>query len=62
MPAQSCHTCAGFTSGELIPEYKSEPIPSDPIEDDVHVVVGKSFDDVVLDDTKDVFLEVYAPW
>ncbi len=62
MPAQSCHTCAGFTSGELIPEYKSEPIPLDPIEDDVHVVVGKSFDDVVLDDTKDVFLEVYAPW
>ena len=60
--AQNGHPCAGFISGELVPEYKSEPIPSDPIEDDVHIVVGKSFDDVVLDDNKDVFLEVYAPW
>lgn len=28
----------------------------------VTVVVGKNFDSVVLDDSKDVLLEVYAPW
>jgi len=40
---------------------KSEPIPeknSDPVK----VVVGKSFNDIVLDTTKDVLLEFYAPW
>lgn len=38
-------------------EYKSQPIPSDPYDDGVHVVVGKSVDSVVLDPTKDVLLE-----
>jgi protein disulfide-isomerase A1 len=28
----------------------------------VKIVVGDSFDDIVLDETKDVLLEVYAPW
>ncbi|GIL79329.1 hypothetical protein Vretimale_16524 [Volvox reticuliferus] len=48
--------------GTAQPEYKSQPIPEDPLEDGVHVVVGKSFESVVLDTTKDVLLEVYAPW
>ncbi|EFJ41881.1 protein disulfide isomerase 1 [Volvox carteri f. nagariensis] len=48
--------------GTAQPEYKSQPIPEDPYEDGVHVVVGKSVDSVVLDPTKDVLLEVYAPW
>lgn len=26
------------------------------------MIVGKNFESVVLDDTKDVLLEVYAPW
>jgi protein disulfide-isomerase A1 len=29
---------------------------------DVKIVVSNSFDDIVLDETKDVLLEVYAPW
>ena len=46
------------------PDYKSEEIPTgdDAKDGDVVVVVGKTFDDIVLDDSKDVFLEAYAPW
>jgi protein disulfide-isomerase A1 len=29
---------------------------------DIKIVVSNSFDDIVLDETKDVLLEVYAPW
>lgn len=41
---------------------KSAEIPSEPYEEDVRVVVGKNFDEVVLDPKKFVLLEVYAPW
>lgn len=46
------------------PDVKSGEIPTgaDAKDGDVVVVVGKSFDAIVLDDTKDVLLEVYAPW
>ncbi|KAG1668907.1 hypothetical protein FOA52_016076 [Chlamydomonas sp. UWO 241] len=40
----------------------SAEIPASPLEDGVTVVVGKSFEDIVLDAAKDVLLEVYAPW
>lgn len=40
---------------------KSEEIPADNSAP-VKVVVGKSFDDIVLDETKDVLVEFYAPW
>ncbi|KAK9807619.1 hypothetical protein WJX72_004477 [[Myrmecia] bisecta] len=44
--------------------YKSEPIPTgaDAKDGDVVVVVGKNFEDVCLDEERDVLLEVYAPW
>ncbi|KAL8457854.1 hypothetical protein ACS0TY_035648 [Phlomoides rotata] len=29
---------------------------------DVKIVVGNNFDDIVLDESKDVLLEIYAPW
>eukprot|EP00049_Salpingoeca_infusionum_P017095 m.351735 g.351735 ORF g.351735 m.351735 type:complete len:463 (-) comp16334_c0_seq1:106-1494(-) len=51
----------GFLSGELKPTYKSEPVPKDN-DGPVTVIVGKNFDDIVLDTKKDVLLEVYAPW
>ncbi|KAG2485578.1 hypothetical protein HYH03_015739 [Edaphochlamys debaryana] len=43
-------------------EFKSQPIPEDADEEGVTIVVGKSVESVVLDKTKDVLLEVYAPW
>merc|ERR1719456_198296 len=44
---------------------KSEAIPEDPalLEDEgSKVVVGRSFEDIVLQKDKDVMLQVYAPW
>jgi protein disulfide-isomerase A1 len=53
-----------FFKGELKPFLKSEPIPAegDDMDGHVKVVVGKSFEQVVLDSEKDVLLEFYAPW
>jgi protein disulfide-isomerase A1 len=53
---------SGFVKETLSPFYKSEPIPETAEDGGVTVVVGKNFDSVVLDDSKDVLLEVYAPW
>jgi protein disulfide-isomerase A1 len=46
---------------ELSTYFKSEPVPS---ENDglVKKVVGKTFEEIVMDDSKDVFLEIHAPW
>lgn len=38
------------------------PTGEDATDGDVVVVVGKNFEQVVLDETKDVLLEIYAPW
>jgi protein disulfide-isomerase A1 len=52
---------ASYNAGTLKPTLKSDPIPAtNP--GPVVVVVGKNFNDIVLDETKDVLLEVYAPW
>jgi len=43
----------------------SEDLPDDNIamdDDEVHMVVGQTFEDEVLKNDKDVFLMVYAPW
>ncbi|KAL1690062.1 thioredoxin-like domain-containing protein [Schizophyllum commune] len=50
-----------YLKKELKPELKSEPIP-DSQDEPVFVLVGKQFDEVVFDDSKDVFLELYASW
>lgn len=50
-----------FDAGKIEPSIKSEPIPETQ-EGPVTVVVAKSYDDIVLDDTKDVLIEFYAPW
>ncbi|KAJ9164967.1 Protein disulfide-isomerase [Coniochaeta hoffmannii] len=50
-----------FVSGKMEPSVKSEPIPETQ-EGPVTVVVAKSYNDIVLDDTKDVLIEFYAPW
>ena len=50
-----------YIAGELQPELKSEKIPESN-DEPVIVVVGKTFDEIVLDEAKDVFVEFYAPW
>ena len=47
-------------SGDLEQYIKSQPIPEQT--GDVKVVVGKNFNDIVNDNTKDVLIEFYAPW
>jgi len=41
---------------------KSEELPEEPLSDGSVVVVGQTFEDLVLRPDKDVFLMVYAPW
>lgn len=50
-----------FVAGKVEPSIKSEPIP-DKQEGPVTIVVAKNYKDIVLDDSKDVLLEFYAPW
>jgi len=52
---------ADFNDGKLTPFQKSEAIPEDN-SGPVKVVVGHSFEDIVLDSTKDVLVKYYAPW
>ncbi len=39
-------------------DFKSAAIPEEPLDDGVSVIVGKSFESIVLDPKKDVLLEV----
>jgi len=51
----------GVLDGSIERHLKSEEVP-DNTNNAVKVVVGKNFDDVVLDKTKNVLIEFYAPW
>jgi len=51
----------GFVDKTLHPTVKSEEVP-EKNDGPVKVVVGKTFESIVMDPTKDVFLEFYAPW
>lgn len=51
-----------FKAGTLQPHLKSDPIPENSTVDGLTVVVGKSFDSIVKDATKDVLMKYYAPW
>jgi len=50
-----------YLDGALKPELKSEPIPESQ-DENVYYLVGKEFDKVIFDDSKDVFVEFYANW
>jgi protein disulfide-isomerase A1 len=50
-----------FHAGELKPTLKTEEAPADN-SGPVKVIVGTTFNDIVLDTTKDVLVEFYAPW
>jgi len=51
-----------FKAGSLKPHLKSEPIPEPATTDGLTVLVGKSWEDVVKDASKDVLVKYYAPW
>ncbi|KAM3147268.1 hypothetical protein pb186bvf_000519 [Paramecium bursaria] len=50
-----------FFDGRLTRYMKSEEIPASN-DDPVKIVVGKNFQDLVLNNDKDVLIEFYAPW
>ncbi|XP_048367529.1 protein disulfide-isomerase A4 [Sphaerodactylus townsendi] len=50
-----------FKKGKLKPIVKSQPIPKHN-KGPVKIVVGKTFDSIVLDPNSDVLIEFYAPW
>ncbi|XP_019635970.1 PREDICTED: protein disulfide-isomerase A4-like [Branchiostoma belcheri] len=49
-----------FKNGELKPVIKSQPVPKK--QGAVTTVVGKNFEKIVMDKSKDVLIEFYAPW
>lgn len=50
-----------FRGYKLKPHIKSQPVPKKQ-KGPVTVVVAKNFDKIVMDKTKDVLIEFYAPW
>lgn len=62
---QGDHTVEAIDRWVRMNTVKSEEIPKDPalLEDEgSKVVVGKNFEDLVMQMDKDVILQVYAPW
>lgn len=51
----------GVDSGEIKQYAKSQPIP-ETNDKQVKVIVGKSFNDIALDPSKEVWVKFYAPW
>ena len=49
-----------FRAGKLEPHLKSEPIPEE--QGALTVLVGKNWESIVKDETKDVLVKYYAPW
>lgn len=50
-----------FKAGTIKPTFKSEEIP-EKNDEPVKVIVGKNWETLVADKTKDVLVEFYAPW
>lgn len=51
----------GVVEGKIAPHLRSQPVPEKQ-EGAVYELVGKTFDQIVLDESKDVFVEFYAQW
>ena len=48
--------------GQMQPYYKSQPIPKQSTVNGIQTIVGKNFEKVVNDKTKNVLVFFYAPW
>jgi len=51
-----------YKAGNLQPHLKSEPIPEPNPVDGLTTLVGKNWEDIVKDASKDVLVKYYAPW
>ncbi|UJR37656.1 hypothetical protein I4U23_030353 [Adineta vaga] len=51
-----------LTKGKIKPYFKSQPIPKQSIVNGVRTLVGKNFEKIVHDQTKNVLVFFYAPW
>lgn len=52
---------SGLLKGSVPPFYKSQDIPNNKGAD-ILTVVGKTFDDLVLSNSKNIILEIHTPW
>jgi protein disulfide-isomerase A1 len=50
-----------YSAGKVEPSIKSEPVPENQ-DGPVSIIVAKNYEQIVLDDAKDVLVEFYAPW
>lgn len=53
---------ADVLDGKMTPSLKSEEPSAEDTAGPVTILKGKSFNELVVDNTKDVFVEFYAPW
>eukprot|EP01134_Creolimax_fragrantissima_P005485 CFRG5485T1 len=52
----------GFIDGTIERHLNSEDVPEDWNAEPVKILVGKNFHEIAFDESKDVFVEFYAPW